>query len=186
MSGIDWGTVPDWLAGGGAVVALLFAGVAARAALRANGQQSRQLVNLEEQQRERNEREKRSQAALIAAWIQPDGEGLLQVYFINGSPLPIYRLRVILHVASETFAVEYAVRGPDSAPVKIMRATTKFRAVLDARQIMKWRKMLGDGRISVSMSFMDANSTRWNRDSSGLLSLDTSDQSSTIDGAQSE
>jgi hypothetical protein len=47
MADADWGSVPDWLAAIGALVALIFAGIGARAVLRANEQQSKQLAGLD-------------------------------------------------------------------------------------------------------------------------------------------
>lgn len=43
-----WGSVPDWLAGCGAIAILIFARAAARSARRTNEQQAVQLAHLEE------------------------------------------------------------------------------------------------------------------------------------------
>jgi hypothetical protein len=51
LAKLDWGSVPDWLAGVGSILALLFAAAAVLAALRANRHQldetRRQLANTE-------------------------------------------------------------------------------------------------------------------------------------------
>ena len=43
LAAVDWGSVPDWFAGAGALLALLLAFVAVRAAHRTNMRQSNQL-----------------------------------------------------------------------------------------------------------------------------------------------
>lgn len=169
MSGLDWGSVPDWFSGVGTVLALGAATVAARAALATNRQQGRQLAHLEEQQERRDEQDQRSQAALVAAWVQPNTANLPQVWFINGSPLPVYDVTVRLHAREDTRVVGYAVRGPDSQPVKLSRSTDALREAVAELEIADWRRKTFAGEIAVSLSFVDAKGRRWTRNPHGAL-----------------
>ena len=66
---VDWGSVPDWLAGSGAIIALIFAGMAALAARRTNQIQSAQINELQRESNERRLLERRQMASKVAVYI---------------------------------------------------------------------------------------------------------------------
>jgi hypothetical protein len=92
----DWGSVPDWLAGIGAMLALLFAGWAARSAHKTNVLQGIQLRKLEEREEERQQEEQRVHAASVAVWLDTKfvaGHEQLQFFYSNSGALPVYNVR---------------------------------------------------------------------------------------------
>lgn len=82
---IDWGSVPDWLSGAGATLALLFAALAVRGSVRANAQQSAQLELAEQDRRIEH-------ASKIAAWPITGDDGHLTCTVRNGSQLPVFEV----------------------------------------------------------------------------------------------
>lgn len=80
---IDWGSAPAWLSGVGALVALVFAFSAARAANKTNVQQGLQLRAIEEDRRQ-------AHAALVAAWPVDHSSGAVHCRLHNGSELPVF------------------------------------------------------------------------------------------------
>jgi hypothetical protein len=91
---IDWGSFPDWLAGAGSVLALVFAAMAARAAFKASAQQAEQLRILEEDRR-------RAHASMIAVWPVEEG-GELRCRVQNRSGLPVYAALIFQSVPDES------------------------------------------------------------------------------------
>lgn len=101
---IDWGSVPDWLAGCGAVVALWWARKAAKAAKAANERQDAQLQRQAEQFAKLQAAEESAQAELIAGWYELQRHEVQDRTILalamrrewdsfviqNGSTLPIY------------------------------------------------------------------------------------------------
>ncbi len=86
LAQVDWGSVPDWFAGIGAVLALLFAAIAVRVARNTFIQQSKEL---EEARLERRQR----QASRIAGWVLNDGYSKV-VHVRNSSDLPVFGLTI--------------------------------------------------------------------------------------------
>ena len=81
---VDWGSVPDWLAGIGALSALFFAAVAARAAWDGSKLQARQILKLEEADLRRVEAGEREQASKVAVWIRMAEDAAPVVVCMNG------------------------------------------------------------------------------------------------------
>jgi hypothetical protein len=107
---IDWGAVPDWIAGVGAVSALAFAALAVRAANQQNKHQAVQLEKLEADQRERDKDRHRAQAEKVAAWHERISE-------MGGpSPFPIAYDAFIVRNASDVpvYSAWVAASGPRS------------------------------------------------------------------------
>lgn len=102
MTGLNWGSVPDWFAGSGAVLALFFARRAVMAANSTNQQQSRQLAGLEEAEERRRSEDRKSHASTVAVWLELDTGGTpdladrwrMIVRYSNVSSQPIYELRI--------------------------------------------------------------------------------------------
>lgn len=84
---VDYGSVPDWLAGIGAVTALLWARKAARAAAETNQAQQAQLDAIR-----RTEREK--QASAVAAWIEVGAGEVARYVIANNSGQPVYSFAI--------------------------------------------------------------------------------------------
>ena len=169
---VDWGSVPDWLSGGGALLAVLFAGIAAKAAIRANIHQTRQIQQIEQQEQDRRAERTRAQAALVAAWVVPDGSLLPRIFFRNGSQLPVYAVTVACHSPLGSADHRYPVRGPDAAPVVLSRLTGVLRGVGDAADFRSgedWAQVLDTGELAIALCFMDSNGRWWVRDRGGTL-----------------
>ena len=90
---IDLGSVPDWLAGGGAIAALAWARKAAKAASRTDERQGEQLALI---QREKQ----RSQAEHVAVWFDFswDSNRPHRLVLRNASELPVYELFVWINL----------------------------------------------------------------------------------------
>jgi len=185
---INWGSVPDWFAGVGALVALTFAGVAARSALRTNEQQSRQLAQLERAEVERAEDRRRAQAAKVASWIVLAPGSEPEVWCMNSSGLPVYNLIIWCHTAAGVATTVYAVKMPDTAPKKMNVATNDLTAfVITAARNTEllnslnpvsyamvhpnpdWGAMYREGILRVSIQFLDAEGRWWLRNRMGQL-----------------
>jgi hypothetical protein len=65
---IGLGTWPDWIMAVGTVLAVAFAGIAARAGFRANRQQARQLEMLAADQQRLHDEATRLQGSNVAVW----------------------------------------------------------------------------------------------------------------------
>ena len=93
VSTINWGSVPEWLAGGGAIIALLFARSAVRAARAMNEQQSAQIAALERAEAVRYGESRAKYASRFACWVTLPGEGemLPAVGLMNSNEVPFYR-----------------------------------------------------------------------------------------------
>ncbi|GEL20740.1 hypothetical protein PA7_45770 [Pseudonocardia asaccharolytica DSM 44247 = NBRC 16224] len=176
---IDWGSVPDWLAGIGAVLALIFAAAAAKAAWAANKVQARQLARLDQVDLDNRASEERAQASKIAAWIRMVESGAPAVVCFNGSALPIYRLKIFPVLHGEEMldrGVTYSVKGPDSSPRVLDHATSVIKAAFvergpanDEGGGLDWGDLYAEGRISVSISFVDSAGRSWRRGVAGRL-----------------
>jgi hypothetical protein len=141
MQSIDWGSVPDWLAGVGAVVALIFAGIAARAALRANSQQNIQILAIEAQERERAAEKRRWQASKVGIWLYPHTSSFPTIHFFNGSGFQIYDATAVATCHDSSTTRRYGVskvRGfesPNEQPVQLARLTESFHALLESHEV---------------------------------------------------
>ena len=101
---IDWGSAPAWGSVVVAFVALIFAGLGARAAIRGNRNQQKQIEYQQVQLDILNDDRQKSQASKVAAWIHRTerthrtsrigiSAGPVYDYYIrvtNGSDLPVY------------------------------------------------------------------------------------------------
>ncbi|WP_433507999.1 hypothetical protein ACQP04_16990 [Pseudonocardia halophobica] len=102
LAQVDWGSVPDWLAGIGSILALTFAYFAVRAAFRANRFQAEQI-------RDAALDKHREQASQVAIW-SPNGEisktsstENLILHSVNRSGLPVYGIQVAVFVMPFAF-----------------------------------------------------------------------------------
>lgn len=172
VAGVDWGTVPDWLAGVGALAAVVFAAMAARAALRTNDQQTYQLAQLERSEQRRADTERRALASSVTAWVRAERDEPAEVNFINGGRLPVYNLAVVLTCSSQRATIHYAVRGPHADPIMMKRVTLELRRMLSeegVRENNDWQPLVARGLLTVAISFMDSNGSWWARYAEGEL-----------------
>ena len=87
--GIEAGSWPDWIVAVATVLAVVFAGVAAKAAIQTNKAQARQIeMILNEQQRVRDA-STRQQASQVSFWVDSDENKQWVLKIINSSNLPI-------------------------------------------------------------------------------------------------
>ncbi|MHA6619671.1 hypothetical protein [Pseudonocardia sp. DLS-67] len=151
---IDWGSAPDWFAGVGAVLALLWARKAAKAAHETSKSQSVQLKQIEEDKR-------RAQAECIAAWAEwSNHDGLTRpvIRLVNTSTVPVYHVAVYA-INPDTAKLldlrEPAVLAPSGTPRKLLiraRSTDEIETLSD-----------------VGILFVDAANRLWHRDPKGRL-----------------
>lgn len=173
---INWGSVPEWLAGGGALLALLWARKAARAAGRTNEQQAEQLRRQQQQWADQRAARDAEQAEKIAAWIEfedsPLPEGVTSIpasemrgdyrYCLrNASELPIFEVTVSVlppgnsDVEEAQYESFQPVVAPENAPTKVLFAkSSKMRS---------WR---------IELKFRDARNQCWRRSQFGVLTPD--------------
>lgn len=169
MSGINWGAVPDWFAGLGAVIAVVFAGIAAFAAKKSNDQQSIQLERLEAAERERAVEKRQEYAARFAVWVTlwRDEDYEPAISLVNSNPTPIYKLTLYcctpLGVAVDTLQVV----GPTLEGRRTIRsATRRMRRLVDGQD---YRQLMDDGQLSVAATFRDTANNWWFRATDGTL-----------------
>jgi hypothetical protein len=174
---VDWGSVPDWLAGSGAVVALVFAAVAARAAWEASRMQTIQLAKLEDAERQRRDDDERVQASRVGLWIRIMPDGSPAVACLNGSGLPIYRLEIGVVVGGEELSATttYAFKGPDLQPGTLRYATSELlisrkSEIFDRADVGSWSEVYQSGRIALVVRFVDTFGRGWARSGTGHLS----------------
>lgn len=132
---MNWGSVPDWLAGSGALLAVVFAGIAAKAALRTNDQQSRQLAHLEQAAVDSRAEQRRLQASQVAVWIElsaPDsGDARIQVCYSNASTQPVYSVRIKSRFLADT--LENSIRFAVMPPTQGVEVSEKSSRILSSK-----------------------------------------------------
>jgi hypothetical protein len=170
--------VPDWVAAGGAVFALAFGAIAARAAWDATKFQAKQLRQLEDAEERRVEDVARRQAANFATWLRLTGPPVRPVIVcFNGSNLPIYRLRITLRVHGVDYpddAAIYATKGPDAQARVLEYATKKLvdkaeSILAEEGEVIEWPSLYRTGAVSITARFVDADGVEWVRDERGGL-----------------
>ncbi len=97
---LNYGSVPDWLAGIGTVVASCIALFALLASRRTNRNQQKQIDALEDEKNERQASERRKQAELIACWGDPHTEEFPLYRISNRSGQPVYDF-IVWHFSPE-------------------------------------------------------------------------------------
>jgi hypothetical protein len=160
---VEYGTLPDWLAGAGTVGALAVALVLLAQDLRAR--------------REVEEERRRAQASRVVCWPEsaktvmqelppgvavPLGAHHLEVILHNGSDEPVFDCQV--HVELDAFA-------PRMFPYGSRRSTLTER-MLPPGRTRRPLSLPGDDlpHASIWMAFTDASNRRWQRGRSGRLS----------------
>lgn len=178
---LDWGSVPDWLAGVGTIGALLFAYRAVRAANRQNQHQAAQLARLENDQRERDEEQRRGQASKVALWWQHRDESAsgpaYAFYVSNTSDLPVTEVVFVVrtpHSQVECLAVPYI--PPRIREINSMEFDVVFSRLRDDFVEFQGHGPSGD---MAAIEFTDMAGLRWRRNLSGNLTLIAREQRQT-------
>ncbi|HYN94856.1 MAG TPA: extracellular solute-binding protein [Pilimelia sp.] len=172
----NWELVAQWVSAVATVVALIFAAVAAVAAQRVYGVESkRDQLNAQDRAQQALAL-KRAQGALVSAWwnLRAGGEPAHQwgVYLRNASETPVYRatLSVVdLHNSNTTVALEVPVIPPGETtfhPVSL--PTGPGHAAPAPAPVDSDAQHAADFRVE--MSFTDSAGVRWFRDQHGKLS----------------
>jgi hypothetical protein len=164
---VNWGSVPDWLAGGGAVVALLWARKAAQAASRTDQRQGEQLAALERDKT-------RQQAEKFAVWLdyvpresEANQPRSWSWYFKvrNASELPVYDLNVWANLIDDD--------GQKFTPCRWFQAVPPGARIINLHAFdgSLSRTFYGRANQHVELIFRDANGTAWRRRRSHLEQL---------------
>ncbi|WP_143027784.1 hypothetical protein [Lentzea albidocapillata] len=190
MANINWGSVPDWFAGSGAVLALFFARRAVKAAHATNEQQNKQLRQLEAAEQRRDDDERRRQASQLAVWLVRDGDSVL-VRFANTSSQPVYRLTITSPLLTGDFnqVKTVPVVPPTSEPstlhdtsreltshLQYLTREVKYFNDADGNQIAsgEWRRQVAKIvstaiEEGINIHYLDSSGNWWRRNSHGQL-----------------
>ena len=168
---LDWGSVPDWLAGVGTIGALIFAYRAVRAANRQNQHQAAQLARLENDQRDRDEEQRRAQASNVALWWQHrdrSASGPAHAFYVsNTSDLPVTEVVFVVRTPRsqvECLAVPYI--APRTREVNSIDFDKVFSQLRDEFVEFQGHGPSGD---MAALEFTDMAGLRWRRNLSGNL-----------------
>jgi hypothetical protein len=153
-AGLDWGTVPDWLAGIGTLAAFFVA--------------LRVLAKELEARLEQAEDRRREQARLVSAWVSTPEDDLPPEFTLivrNGSNEPVYQVKASMVPYDSPYGSD-----PEDG-------TGQPRSVVETSEILPpgkdWQTYFDPrSRIvpgPVSMSFTDAAGRRWTRYPDGRL-----------------
>jgi hypothetical protein len=165
------GSWPDWIQSIATVGALVFAGLAAKAAIRTSNQQSTELEAMRRDELDREGEKRRSQAAQVGIWLDPHTERYPDVFLYNASRLPVYDTTVQISLDSTTRSRKYAVRIPNSAPHVLEYMTQELRSALTDLNVPvdDQFELISMNRLAVKMCFMDSSGAWWSRTNKGKL-----------------
>jgi hypothetical protein len=172
IGSINFGAVPDWLGGAGAVLALLWAKKAAKAATRTAEQLEEQIKAQQLQWNDAIVARQREQDEKVAAWIEfhdnplPEGQrttaaqvlGTYFYYLRNASDLPIYE-------------VQTQIMPPSSSKVHSEKHSS-FQPVVAPNDTAEQHKFAENSHLRsyrIELQFRDASGRCWRRDHFGVL-----------------
>jgi hypothetical protein len=157
-SDIAWGDVPTWIAGVVAGLTLAAAIVAAVMTARVYQLERNRDLYADADRAEAAERDLRSQAALVSAWLDTSAPRRVPAVLIrNASDLPVYSCSLLLQGSDGLKLIaELQVVPPTSQPVELpaVNLPTDEHA----------------STSPVTLRFTDARGMTWQRDLSGELS----------------
>lgn len=193
MSSIGFGNWPDWIAAGGTLLAVIFAGFAARAAIKTSQQQARQLEILAAEQRRLRDESTSAQASAVAVWwkrarvSRRSHTEAITAYVINTSRLPIYNCSINAKIkadGNEFRSLRHAWKqawesAPDAhrewnaGPLLLPHPAAQIfqEARIDTRGLsnLELARLADDVFILVSFTFRDAKGVWWLVSSRGDL-----------------
>jgi hypothetical protein len=173
---VEVGSIAELLSAFASLAALVAAGIAARAAIRTNEQQGRQLEYIEESNLQRDRESERAQAAGLAVWIQLDHDAIARIWSVNAGGLPVYRATVYVATPSGVSETHYSVGNPQPEPGLLSRASDKLDADISVPDGF-WLHWLESDLIHAAVTFRDASNHWWLRDFRGRLSRHDDEQS---------
>ncbi|WP_433507287.1 hypothetical protein ACQP04_12965 [Pseudonocardia halophobica] len=179
---LEDGSKADWLAGIGAIGALIFAFFAVRAAYKQNLFQAEQIRRLEDDQRERDADRRRDQASKVAIWWVrgPHDEVPYSFRYSNTSDLPVTEFEFSVKTpkgTSQSLAVPYIAPRTEAAQ------SDYFDHLFDQhKEDFHFFTGHGPSGDMAFIEFTDMREQRWRRDLSGKLTLlDESREPSFVD-----
>ncbi|MGH3516990.1 MAG: hypothetical protein ACRDQ7_06145 [Haloechinothrix sp.] len=184
---VDWGSVPDWFAGIGTILAVVFAALAVVAA-------SGQLRALRNEAAEREQEQIQFQAARVAAWLDMNVGGQFVAMFSNRSGLPVYEVTIGFVSPNNDNLIRFAVMAPTDQAVVVPVITNFVRDSAlqnpnimhawtirsDTKQPVKslvekddgskaWEVTGMTGPLGLTITFTDMENRRWHRHLNGSL-----------------
>jgi len=165
----DLGSIPDWLTAIGAVLALIFARAAARAAQRTNQQQAAQLQQLEAAEQRREEVQRQRQAENLAFWVALIGEDEYRpaIRIMNANRNPLYECTLYCISPMGAASITLNVVEPNVEPRIIQRFTERVRQLFsDGADFLA---LMDNNDMLVSGTFRDAANHWWYRATDGGL-----------------
>lgn len=166
---IDWGSVPDWVAGIGAVTALIFARAAVISARRTSDLQADQIEDLKGESVKRADAERRVFASKVTVYIGTERtEDAIRpaVRLVNLGDLPIYGLTIYCFTPFATYMRTYYVNGPRHDRRKMTTLTRKLTEILHNADV---GELIGAGQLVAACSFRDSSGIWWYRTAQGAL-----------------
>jgi len=165
----DWGSIPDWITAAGALLALIFARSAARAAHGTNRQQAGQLRLLELSDAKRAREERRWQAANLSFWVSlvADESYRPAVKFINSNKVPLYQLTMYCVTPAGVARATMNVASPQIEARTLRRYTAQLREL--AAGIANPIAAMDRWEFRIAGTFRDASGQWWHRRADGGL-----------------
>ena len=166
---MELGTLADWLNALGTYLAFTgaaFAGVVAWKSYRTQqAATDRQLAHHADEETQRLQTERQTQARSVAMWIFRGRIGW-RVQWVNASHLPIYRVVVHLHSENPRFsvAIERGTQGP-SLPGTSRKMSSVVRHLLEQHDGLD----MEPDDLKLAIAFTDTSGVRWVRDEQGAL-----------------
>jgi arabinogalactan oligomer / maltooligosaccharide transport system substrate-binding protein len=164
LARLQYGDLPTWVSAVASMCALIFAAIAAVAAIRVYKIESARDKIAAEETRRRDEQVRRGQAVLVSGWWGSDphaGKPRPGAFIRNASDAPVYRVAIsVLDPVTPESSVTLAV------PVVPPAAAPGFYPVARTPQA----PTAAEEEHRVEVSFTDAAGLRWIRDQWGRLS----------------
>ncbi len=180
MAHADWGSVPEWLQGVGAIIALLFAAWAVYTGRETNAHQARQISALERSEELRHRSHREQYAVRLACWVSAEklddeilGDLAVAIRLVNSSELPMYRLTVYVGCSTGVVISRYNHVGPVSKRRLMTRPTKGIRELIGFRS---GRQVLDANEVWIALTFRDPANRWWLRAPAGALEEATSER----------
>lgn len=161
-----WGSVPDWLAASATLLAVVFAGIAARTA-------NNQLKILQREAREREADSLRRQARLVyfvKSQVTENARSPVEILFVNVSDEPLLDVHIVVAAPGRTMSFYYGPLMPTGVEgIRIDTLNAQVNKVIAEYGLRAFRLpggskgVLGPHQFRIHMFFQDAGGHRWHR-----------------------
>lgn len=158
---LDWGSIPDWLAGVGAVTALWFARKAAISAGKTNEQQAKQLSNQAKQIADANAEIKKRQATEVSLWLESGPDHQARYRISNRSGQPIYNL--------SAWWTRDPERGRTATLVLVPPGEWRIPERPTFPELREPLALTEDMQMPIEYTFTDLAQRHWKREEDGTL-----------------